>query len=87
MKSLVDAAFSLQREAQVHYPNLHENPKKQTSQIKCITNKLLLLNNANIKHNFLISPFGYFVTKHTYIDYRINVSWKLETNKGLTLKL
>ena len=87
MKSLADAASSLQREAQVHYPNLHENPKNKTSPIKCFTNKLLLLNKANIKHNFLISPFGYFVTKHTYIDFRINVSWKPKTNKGLTLKL
>ena len=30
-RSRVDAASSLQGEAQVHYPNLHENPKTNTS--------------------------------------------------------
>ena len=48
LRSLVDASFSLQGEAQVHYPNLHENLENNISPIKCITNKLLSLNKARI---------------------------------------
>ena len=67
-------------------PIYMKTQKKNTSPIKCITNKLLSLNKANIKHDFSISPFGYFVTKHTYTNSKLNVSWKPETNKELTLK-
>ena len=86
VKSLANTTSSLQGEAQVHYPNLHENPEKKYVTNKGITNKLLSLNKANIKHDFSISPFSYFVTKHTYTNSKLYVSWKPETNKELTQK-
>jgi len=53
VKSQLDVAFILLEEAQVHYPNLQKILENNTSPIKCITYKVLILNKANIKHDFL----------------------------------
>ena len=63
MRSWVNVASGLQGETQVHYPYLHENPKKNISPIKCITYKVLSLNKVlgfgDILDIFRFS--GYFV--------------------------
>ena len=58
----------LQGEAQILYPKIHENLENSKSTLKALLTNFCHWIKPTIKHYFSVSPFGYFLTKHTYTD-------------------